>query len=72
MPKKKNLKDILSRTGDIHIVVLFQSGSKQTNRLTDVQEIQSYLEILYQHPRNVSKEIQRDIISRTGDIPTFV
>ena len=69
---KKIPRDISSRTGDIPIFVLFQKGSKPTNRLTDIQEIQNYLEIVYQHPRNVSKKIQKDILSGTGDIPIFV
>ena len=62
---KKNHKDISSRTSDIPIFVYFQQGSKPTNRLTDIQEIQNYLKIVYQHPRNVSKKFQKDISSRT-------
>ena len=27
------------------------------NRLTDIQEIQIYLEQVYKHPRNISQEI---------------
>ena len=63
---KKLQKDIWSRTGYIPIFVYFQQGSKITNRLTDIQEIQTYLEIVYQHPRNLSKKLQKDILSRPG------
>ena len=38
-------------------------------RLADIQKIQNYLEPVYQHIRNVSKKILKDISSRTGDIP---
>ena len=40
-------------------------------RLTDIQEIQNYYEIVEMHPRNVSKKIQKHISSKTGDIPLF-
>ena len=46
-------------------------GSKPTNRLTDIQEIQNYLELMYKHPRNVCKRFQKDISSRTKDIKQF-
>ena len=55
-PVPKILKDISSRNVDITICVLFQSGSKPTNRLTDIQEIQNYFELVYKHPWNVSKK----------------
>ena len=42
-----------------------------TTRLTDIQKIQNYLEPVYQHLRNVSKKIGKDISSRTGDIPLY-
>ena len=35
-------------------------------------ENQNYLEQVYQHPRNVSIDIQKDISFRAGDIPIFV
>ena len=41
------------------------------NRLTDIQDIQHYLELEYIHPRNVSKRFQKDILSRTKDIKQF-
>ena len=69
---QKNQKDVSSRIWKIPIFVYFPLGSKPTNRLTDIQEIQNYSEIVYQHPRNVSKKIQWDISSRTGVIPIFV
>ena len=47
----------------------FSKAVSQTNRLTDIQEIRKHLEIVYKHIRNVSKKIQKDISSRTGDIP---
>ena len=39
-----------------------------TNRLTDIQEICKHLEKENKHLRNVSKKIQKDISSKTGDI----
>ena len=41
------------------------------NRLTDIQEIGNYLELVYKHPRNVTKKFQKDISSRTKDIKQF-
>ena len=41
------------------------------NRLTDIQEIWKYLELVNKHPRNVSKRFQKDISSRTKDIKQF-
>ena len=35
----------------------------------DKQKFQNYLEQVNQYPRNVSKKIQKDILSRTGYIP---
>ena len=54
------------------LCVLFQQGSQPSKRLTDIQDIQNYLELVYQHPRNVSNKIKKDASSRTGDIPIFV
>ena len=68
----KNHKEISSRAGHIPKFVGFHQGSMPTTRLTDKQEIQNYLDLLYQHSRNVLKQIQKDISSRTGDIPKFV
>ena len=34
-----------------------------------MKEIQIYLELLYQHLRNVTYKFQKDLSSRTGDIP---
>ena len=65
-------KDISYRAGDIPKFFRFHWGSMPTTRLTDIQNIQNYLEIVYQHPRNVSIKIQKDISSRAGDIPKFV
>ena len=39
------------------------------NRLTDIQEILNYSELVNKHLRNVSKRFQKDISSRSGDIP---
>ena len=36
-----------------------------------MQEIQNYLELVYKHPRNVTKKFQKDISSRTKDIKQF-
>ena len=38
------------------------------NRLTDIQEIGNYLELVYKHPRNVSRKFEKDSSSRTEDI----
>ena len=35
-------------------------------------EVQNYLEQVYQHPRNVSIKIQKDILYRARDISKFV
>ena len=40
-----------------------------TNRLTDKHEICNFFEMVYKHPRNVSKKLQKDISSRTRYIP---
>ena len=41
----------------------------QTTRLTDIQNIQNYLELVNQHLSNVSEKFQKDILSRSEDIP---
>ena len=69
---KKFQKDISFRTGDINIFVYFQEGSKSTNRLTDIQEIQNDLELVQKHPGYVSRRFQKDISSRTKDINSLV
>ena len=38
------------------------------NRLTDIQEILNYFELVQKHPRNVSREFEEDSSSRTTDI----
>ena len=38
-------KDTSSRTGDIPIFVLFQYGSKTTDRLTDIQKVRLFLNL---------------------------
>ena len=38
------------------------------NRLTDIQDIWIYLELVQEHPRSVLKRFQKDIASRTKDI----
>ena len=38
------------------------------NWLTDIQEIWNYLELVYKHPKNVSRKFEKDSSSRTGDI----
>ena len=40
-------------------------------QVTDIQEIQNYLKLVYKRPRNVSKRFQKDISSRTKDIKQF-
>ena len=40
-----------------------------TTRLIDIQKNQNYLEPVYKHLRIISKTFQKDISSRTGDIP---
>ena len=37
-------------------------------RLTDIKENWDYLELVYKHPRNVSRKFEKDSSSRTGDI----
>ena len=54
MSQKKFQKDIISRNGDSPLA-LYQWGNKPTNKLTDVQEIQNYLKVVYKHPRMSSK-----------------
>ena len=69
---KKFQTEISSRRGEIPILAKFLVKSKPPNRLTDNQEICSYLEIVYKDLRNVSKKIQKDISSKNGDFPIFV
>ena len=38
------------------------------NRLTDIQEIRNYLEVVYKHPKNISRKFEKDRSSWTGDI----
>ena len=38
------------------------------NRLTDIQEIWNYLELVHKHPKNVYRKFEKDNRSRTGDI----
>ena len=54
-------KDISSRVENIPKFVGFHEGSMPTTRLIAIQKIQNHLEPVYQHLRNVSKKIQRDI-----------
>ena len=35
-------------------------------------EIQDYLDNMYEHARNASKQLQKDISYKTRDIPKFV
>ena len=62
-------KDISSRAQDIPKFVGFHLGSMPTTGMTDIQKIQNYLEPVYQHLRNASKEFQKDISFKTGYIP---
>ena len=57
-------KYISSRTGDIFINVWYQQWIKSNNRLKDIEEMWKYLELVYEHPSNVSKRFQKDISSR--------
>ena len=66
---KKFQKNISSRKGDIPILASFQQVSKPTKGLRDIQEICNYCKIMQKHPRNVSKNFQKNISTRTGDIP---
>ena len=66
---QKFQKDNSSKNGYIPIFVQFQSGS---NKLTGIQEIHSFFELVCQHPRSVSKNFQKYITSRSGDNPIFV
>ena len=43
--------------------------SKEVGWLTDIQGIRNGFEKVEKCPENVSEEIQKDIWSRTGDIP---
>ena len=54
------------------IFALFQYGSKPTNRLRDLQEIQNNVENVRNHHRNISKKFQKDILYITGEIFIFV
>ena len=38
------------------------------NELTDRQDIWNYLELMYKHPRNISRKAENNSSSRTGDI----
>ena len=68
----KNVQNYISSgSGDIPIVAICQQASKPTNIMTDMQYIQNYLEQLYKHPRNVSKNFQKDISCGTKDIKQF-
>ena len=39
---------------------------------TEIQEIKKYLELVKEHPRNLSKTFLIDILSKTGDIPILI
>ena len=47
----------IPRTGSNKISIEPETD-KPTNRPTDIQDIQNYFEIVYQHPWNVSKKIR--------------
>ena len=38
------------------------------NRLTDIQNIWNYLELVYKHPKNVFRKFEKDSSSRIRDI----
>ena len=65
----KNQKDISYTAGNIPKFVRFHWGSMPTTRLTDIQKIQNYLDPVCQCLRNVFKKFQKDVSSRSGDIP---
>ena len=46
----------------------FQCVSKAKNRLTDTQDIYDKSEPVYKHPRNLSNNIQKYILSRSGEV----
>ena len=50
------------------LILVMKLGNDQTDRHT---RNPNFLELMYRHPRNVSKKFQKDISSRTGDISTF-
>ena len=60
-----------SRTGDISIFSLYREGSKPTNKLTDIQEIQKYLKLIYKHPKNVFKYFKK-ICGPKLEIPLYL
>ena len=49
---KKIKKKISYRTGDIPIKALYQWRNLPNEKMTDIQEIQNYLELVYQHRRD--------------------
>ena len=38
------------------------------NRQSNIKEIWDYLELMYKHPRNVSRKFEKASSSKTGDI----
>ena len=68
----KNQKDISSRAGDIPKFVGFHQGSMPTTRLTDIQTNLNFFGYSVPTPQEGLKKFEKDISSRTGDIPIFV
>ena len=52
-------------------IYLISDGSKPTNQLADIQEIQNHLQLMHEHPRNAFKRYEKYISSRTKDIKQF-
>ena len=60
---------------ELEIPIYLSNFSKEIRQITDqhtYKKNHNYLELVYQHPRNVSKEFQKDISPRTGYIFIFV
>ena len=69
--KKNSERYIIQKWRYPHIC-LISVREYQTNRLTDIQEIQNYFKLVCNLPSRVSKKFQIYISSNSGDTPIFV
>ena len=73
----KTSKECVHKNSERYLIsrfVRFQLGSMPTTRLSDIQKNQNYLELVYQHVRNASKQFKFFMSVRlvVGIIPYYL
>ena len=64
-----NLRQIAHSELELSLITNFLYGSEVMKRLTDIQKILNYLELVYKHSKNVSRKFEKYSSSTTGYIP---